>query len=360
MKNDFSKYYTPINVALPLVKMIKFKTNSNVIDICCGSGNLLQAAKNVKNTLFCSGVDIENNLLESNIDIVKNDGRRFALEHVGEYDYALANPPFGQTNSAEYSDALFRDSYELIRSSRLEIEMLIANLIILKENGILLIILPSTIVTGVSTINIRKCLAKNHFISAIIDLPLNAFYPEKIKCSALIVEKKARVNKETKTYQMDESYEIVKQCSIGYNDMINGIWYKKIYKNTPEFNIKQGSISSQDFADVGEEVLHTGKRCISWNPTIRYAQLSPNRSYTMVEDGDIIISRIGASAGQKCLYTGKQKYISDCLFVIKTKTKEITNQIMNLDLEPLVGGLSTPHLTATNIIGLYNETYKKE
>ena len=56
-------------------------------------------------------------------------------------------------------------------------------------------------------------------------------YPEKIKCSALIVEKKARVNKETKTYQMDESYEIVKQCSIGYNDMINGIWYKKIYKN---------------------------------------------------------------------------------------------------------------------------------
>ena len=92
MNNDFSKYYTPINVALPLVKMIKFKTNSNVIDICCGSGNLLQAAKNVKNTLFCSGVDIENvELLASELNVLldkdKKPGQRkkagLLITHLG-------------------------------------------------------------------------------------------------------------------------------------------------------------------------------------------------------------------------------------------------------------------------------------
>lgn len=354
MKKDYSKYYTPLSVSSELVKLMTFKNNSKVIDICCGSGNLLKAARSLNDSLKCTGVDI----FEKDNSIIKCDGREYAIKHKSEYDYSLANPPFGKTETKEYAEKLFSGKYESINSCRLEIEMLIANLIILKETGILLIILPSTIVKGCSVSNVRKVIAKNHHVSAIIDLPANAFFPEKINCTALIIEKQPNNSKETTYYHMNSSFMISKIYEISQKQMISGNWTGKLNSNTLEFSIKQGKISSNQFSNIGDEVLHTSKKSVEWQPSIRKAKICSTKNYLVVEKGDIIISRIGASAGHKCIYEDSPRYVSDCLFVIKSPSNIVKENLLKLDLTEIITGLSTPHITARDIYDLYYQTYK--
>ena len=356
MAKDYSKYYTPLEVSSALVKLIDFKDYSSVVDICCGSGNLLKAARDVNATLNCYGVDI----IDVSIDCgatAKSDGREYALNHTEKFDYALANPPFGRRESKKYTNRLFRGKYKHITSSRLEIEMLLANLRVLKQSGILLIILPSTIVEGTSAINTRKVLATNHFISAIIDLPLSAFFPERIKCSALIIEKSSPKEEPTILYKMDSSYIIKETKRISATEMQSGNWSKKYSTDTLGFTIHQGKVSTPSFCSNGEEVLHTGKRSNEWTPSIRFANIPEGKGWPQAEDGDIIISRIGASAGQMCIYHGSPKYISDCLLIVKSPNKILLERILNLDLAVLVSGLSTPHITVQSIYQLYSKIY---
>lgn len=356
MGKDYSKYYTPLEVSSALVKLIDFKDCSSVVDICCGSGNLLKAARAVNSTINCFGVDIADVSIECGTT-KKIDGREYALKHTERFDYALANPPFGRRESLKYTNRLFRGKYKNITSSRLEIEMLLANLRVLKQSGVLLIILPSTLVEGISAINTRRILATNHFISAIIDLPLSAFSPERIKCSALIIEKSSPKTESTVLYQMDSSFVIKETKRISAKEIQSGNWSEAYATDMLGFTIHQGKVSTPSFCNDGKEVLHTGKRSNEWTPSIRFANISDGKDYPQAEDGDIIISRIGASAGQMCVYHGSPKYISDCLLIVKSPDTTLLERILGLDLSVLVSGLSTPHITAQSIYQLYSKIY---
>lgn len=361
MNKDFSKYYTPETISSALINLLSFQDNCKVVDICCGSGNLLNAAKKNNNNIICHGVDISEKAGHLDIDLAICDGRDYAIHHMGEFDVALANPPFGYSDSKQFADQLFCDKYDSISSSRLEIEMLVANLLILKDSGVLLIILPTTVVEGASMVNIRKILAKNHSLYAIIDLPINAFAPEKIKCSALIIKKAPNFCEYTKLYIMDSSYAIHKQKNISLSCILEGNWNGDISLNNYfDFVIKQGTISSQMFSENGVEVLHTGRKTVEWQPTIRLANIPSDKNCIMAEKGDIIISRIGASAGQKCVYQGDPRFVSDCLLIIKSPSLELVQKIFRLDLTTIVSGLSTPHVTAKNIYSMYKKSIVKE
>ena len=351
MKKDFSKYYTPEAIASVLVELLDIADNSKVIDICCGSGNLLHAAQKINNTITCQGVDISEPVDRINRSRVVCDGREYAVKHMGEYDIALANPPFGLSPSNLYKDLLFRNEYKALPNGRLEIEMLIANLLILNDRGTLLIILPSTVVTGVSMINVRKVIAKKHSLFSIIDLPNNAFAPEKIKCSALIIKKPPNICRKTKIFKLDESFALHEMREIDLIDVLEGNWSEKaqVY-NDMKLAIHQGTISSQMFCEEGVEILHTGKKTSNWQPSIRHTTVPNNKKCIVAEPGDILISRIGTSAGQKCIYQGPPRYISDCLLIIKSPPTPIATQIMDMDFFSLVSGLSTPHITANSIM----------
>ena len=87
--------------------------------------------------------------------------------------------------------------------------------------------------------------------------------------------------------------------------------------------------------------------------------MTNGKNYIMAESGDILISRVGASAGQKCIYQGATKYISDCLIIIKSPTSELVKMIMDLDFNSLVSGLTTPHITIKNITTLLEQCINK-
>lgn len=356
---DYSKYYTPEIIATALMKFVDFKNNDSVIDICCGKGNLLSAAYNQNRTLRCLGVDV------ADVDIgwcktIKKDGREIPLTTSKKYNVVLANPPFGRIEGKSFSTDLFSGKFSNIKSKRIEIEMLIANLMLLKKNGILLIILPTTFIEGASFQNIRKIISSNYYVKNIIKLPENAFYPEKINCSAIVIcNNQNKIKQNCTTYIMDKQFNINISTEISYNDITLGYWNNNNLKKN-NFVVNRGNLSSNMFTEIGVPVLHTSKRCSPWKPAERYVKKDYINSNSIIaEKGDIIISRVGCSAGCACVYDGEPKYITDCLLIIKSPTKKLVKQITNLDLKSIVYGVSTPHLTATNLYNLYSDVYMK-
>ncbi len=359
MSVNYSKYYTPIEVARQLVSLLHFTDYANAIDICCGSGNLLSAANDANPTLKCVGVDIQPSdrcLFET----IKSDGRYYATEHTEEFDFALANPPFAKTKKSDCAKALSDKSAIGVASSRIEIQMLNANLLLLKKGGMLLIILPSTIVDGTSNKNIRRQLATEYYLKAIIDMPINSFHPSRVKCSALIIQKVKNTNSyPTALYSMNKDFQIVKKCDLPNERIIVGEWTTCNHNNNRAFTIVQGKISSNQFADSGIEVLHTAKSAERWEPSTRY--INPkniDEKLLKANSGDLIISRVGVSAGEVCEYSGETKLVSDCLLIVKNPSDVIKRRLLTMDLKTIVKGLSTPHVTASSIYALYNAMYE--
>jgi len=52
-----------------------------------------------------------------------------------------------------------------------------------------------------------------------------------------------------------------------------------------------------------------------------------NENLVYAESGDIIVSRIGKSAGQWYIYLGEKILISDCLYRIKDPTGKIPSRL---------------------------------
>lgn len=357
--DTYEKYYTPLELAHKLVDQIPIHKHSRIIDICCGSGNLLKAAFKKNGTCHCYGVDLVKHSIENCTTFV-SDGRDYALQHSETYDLALANPPFANNIDDNFTDKLFINEFSEVQLKRIEIEMLLANLRIIKNGGKLLIILPVTFVIGELYSKIRKALSVENTIEQIVFLPLNAFYPERINCCSLVIKKGTNFNNTaTQVYTMDENFDIHWSKSISFQCMSTGEWTNSSQKNKDLFSIKRGNICSSDFSKRGECVLHNSKTASPWTPSVRHVRKSSDvlKKGIQANDGDIIIARVGKSAGVKCIYHGKSAYVSDQLLVVTCLDENIANNIMKMDLTDAVKGLSVKYITMDDIYSLYSHVY---
>ena len=111
-----------------------------------------------------------------------------------------------------------------------------------------------------------------------------------------------------------------------------------------DIDIKRGNISSAYFIESGCPILHTSKIRDTWEPSIRYTsnKVLPN---TYAETGDIIVSRIGKSAGQWCIYQGNKIPISDCLYRIKDPEGVLYNRIQGKKFDLKLRGVATQYIT---------------
>ncbi|MDD3173086.1 MAG: N-6 DNA methylase [Herbinix sp.] len=353
---DYSKFYTPPKIATLLVDQLKITSPSTIIDICCGSCNLLYAAKKRWKTAKLIGVDITEHYSQ-NVHCIKMDGRKYAIEHNQQYQLVLANPPFDfVAQKGEFPD-LFQGVPFVYTTSRLEIEMLFANLCLLNEGGILLIIMPSTFVNAVSNKKIRKYLGQEYHIQKIIKLPEDTFGAAKISSYALIIKKDTFKQRYTRFYSVtsdQEEYIISEPTIITQNQIRQGNWDNEIL-NTNEkeqLTMKRGTISSHSFCSSGAPILHTAKINKQWKPSIRYIVDAKQQS-VYAEAGDIIISRIGKSAGQWCQYDGDRIMISDCLYCLKDPDGRVAEKLRGKQYSLPLKGVATRYITMEDFNSWY-------
>lgn len=349
---DYSKFYTPPEVAELLINQLRIPTPSKTVDICCGSCNLLNAVKKRWKKVELYGADIESCAVD-NIYFLRIDGRKYATKHKGEFPLVVANPPFDALKKKREYPGIFKGPFKEFETSRLEVEMLLANLLMLKENGYLVIILPSSFVEAVSYKQIRSLLAKNYFINSIFKLSDDTFGASHISSYALIIQRCVKENSRSKLYMVqngEQGFETVFANYVSAKKMLNGDWVGNSSKvNRNGISIKRGNISSSMFAEQGVPVLHTAKPSEDWQPSVRC--LSQNvEANVFAEPGDIVVSRIGKSAGSWCVYIGERAPISDCLYCIKDPDGQFLERINGrvYDLPPK--GVATRYITMDDFV----------
>ena len=357
---DYSKFYTPPEIASILVKQLNISPPEAVVDICCGSCNLLHAAKQRWRKAKLVGVDVTQQA-PADIDYFKMDGRLYAIHHANCFDLVLANPPFDYLQGKEDYSALYSGSFSKLHTSRLEVEMLLANLLLLSENGTLLIIMPSTFVEAERSRNLRAILGQSYCVKNIIKLPDDTFGTANIKSYALVIMRRV-AKKQITRYSIIEKDPTKKENSLYFSGIMSvplksiqsGDWVNTcISYSKEEICIRRGNISSHYFSQSGTPILHTAKKRDNWEPSIRHVCTLPSIT-VCAEPGDIIVSRIGKSAGQWHYYSGERIPISDCLYCIKDPNNTIFNKIQGKQYSLPQKGVATRYITMNDFVSWIN------
>lgn len=232
------------------------------------------------------------------------------------------------------------------------------------NDSVLIIILPSTYVDGSSYVEYRKYLAYNYAIHAIVKLPSNTFEKASLNTVAIILQKVDlrsfhATNTTTNIYQAyyDSKWSIKLFSAIALSNILDGRWDGNLssLSEAQTLQIFRGSISSKYFSEAGDPILHCSSTFVNnnWTPSIRYCTGTQDSRGKYLEQGDIVINRIGRCAGYWNIYTGTRKLISDCLIVIKEPSNKIIevfrNHSENGRLQIPLRGVSTPYITMDDI-----------
>lgn len=369
MMGKMKKYafYTPVEVADFLIKMIDITDCQSIIDICCGSWNLLCSARKRFPDAHVTGVDVDEGAERfklENADFYKDDGRAFALRCKYErqkYDLVLSNPPFGCLKEEMRLYAYSNDSRidKNLINKRYENEMLQANLLLAKQGGALLFILPSTFIEGISYKNIRSVLGKKYNICALFQLPKDIFGSGRICTWAMYLKNMRPDDRCVHVYRIEHAKDGYMRKEIKVVDrkqIKNGDWVETDEKHgRNSLNIYRGNIHSKEFSEDGNKVLHCGvcEAGKEWKPSVRYCHIGDGKK---AKHGDIIVNRIGKSAGYWCVNEEEEILVSDCIIVIKGEGDRL---IQNLEgqsecrrLRVPVYGTTTRYITVEDIRNL--------
>lgn len=139
------------------------------------------------------------------------------------FDYILTNPPFGKDVKVQ------KETKELYENDSIDIIFLERALQLLKDKGILGIILPETIFHSPQNKGIRESLFYKHNIMCMIDLPHDTFRPfNNAKCDVIFLQKNVP--------QQDKILAINIE-NIGHNHLGQQVFKYDIETNTFDENI---------------------------------------------------------------------------------------------------------------------------
>lgn len=211
------EFFTPQEVSrlLALITTLGRKKVNKVYDPACGSGSLLmQVAKvigkgNVLGGFF--GQEKEptiHQLCRMNMFLHDIDPRKFDIalgdtlkkpngRHYDEepFEVAVSNPPYsihwdGDSDPTLIADPRYAPAGVLAPQKYADFAFILHTLAWLAENGCAAIVcFPGIFYRGRAEQKIRKYLADNNFVDAIIDLPPNLFFGTSIATTILVLRK---------------------------------------------------------------------------------------------------------------------------------------------------------------------------
>lgn len=369
------RYYTPHAVAKLMVELISSSQPKTAVDICVGSWNLLNAAKNrwIEINLFGVDIDSKSKKLRNGNSFVCMDGRVFALKRLKtnvRFSLVLANPPFGKDDLGNISRFSALPGYNQMTSTalrRIETTMLLANLALLEEKGTMVVIVPRTVVDGEWSRCLRQYISNKFQLRYIVDLPRCVFGDE-IYTTILVIEN-SETTSVTKVYDTllnGDEYQLWYKYFLPHNIVRESIWKPCVPKVTEDEGIciKRGSISNDILTNTGHRpVIHStdiwNLRNGQWKPTRFMPSSLENRdTYNTASKGDIAVIRVGRNSGLAARIEFKSQVpASNCLIIIKTENKKKLERIWEVmnsstyfaDLGELRRGVGASYLTSDTL-----------
>ncbi len=231
LKESLDQFYTPLTISEFINKLLLSGKKS--IDPASGTGDLLIGVSGEISLWDISKESIDMakmnyKLYDKNVNVKEINSLNY-FKNDGEYDYCVMNPPFGTKTTTNNIDIL--NKYTLTNNKdkqELGILFIEKGLKLLKDNGILFIIVPGGYLGNSSNKFIRKYLIDNTRIISIMQLPSGTFSRSGTGVSTyLLIVKKQKMD--TKNYNI----HIKKVIDIGYelNKKQTPIKYKKNNNN---------------------------------------------------------------------------------------------------------------------------------
>ena len=208
MKKSLSQYYTSSEVSTLLISLIDLKSVKSVLDLGAGEGALVNEVYKVlreRSSYIVADIDAANcHKLKNNKDykVYNIDctslylSRRIHCKY-GTIDLAVCNPPYGILENNKYYTKLLNDlhlgNYGGCKFISSDLIFLAYNLLFLRENGVLAIILPNGALSGRRYKKFREGLFCFYRVERIVELPEKAFDYTEAKTGIFII-RKARPN----------------------------------------------------------------------------------------------------------------------------------------------------------------------
>lgn len=206
-KGDNQQFFTPQPIVEFLSELLRDKLTGVVCDPACGTGGfLVEITKNGIASKHLIGLEIDDRLawvaginllvhgaLSFETHCIPNGGSLGLIgrDYFGGFDTIITNPPFG----SDFSDKeLSLYALGAGRTSRRRGVLFIERCLdMLKEEGILGIIIDDGVLSLQSNADVRDLILKRSEVLAVISLPETAFMPyASVSTSILVLKKKSR------------------------------------------------------------------------------------------------------------------------------------------------------------------------
>lgn len=221
LKTELSQFYTPISIVEFIISLLNIENMNKLIDPAGGSADFLVGA--IKANRKCATNDniyywdCSKNAVEvAKLNMILNgDGKSHIYEkdsienyndNNNEFDFVITNPPFGDKTRFTGNKNIL-NNYELYKQgdyTQLGILFVERSLNLLKENGILAIILPHGYLTNPNDKILRQYIINNSQILAYISLPEGAFKGSNtgVKSGILLLQKQQQQPKNNPDYKI--------------------------------------------------------------------------------------------------------------------------------------------------------------
>lgn len=338
MTISHSQFYTTNPIASLLIKCIESANVNCVLDLGAGAGSLSNAAHKVWKNAKIITADID----EFNCNILSRSGyysnkvdcllpglNKQINIHYGTIDVCVCNPPYESVEYSKHLNSLLKKTKLSIgkkeKNTTTDLIFLAYNLLFLKPQGVLGIIVPYSIMAGKRFSKLRKSLMDNYYLEKVVELPERSFSYTEAKTGILIIRKEDNRNRNTKIYTVKKGFELSDFLTPTKEQLVERLDYsfynwektrgKKENAANGEIKIFRGRYTHKDLKQKAHPYFHTtffNRDDIDW--TYKY----DSTEKSVVDKGVFLIARVGKRCVGRVRYieTGRIQ-ISDCIYAIK-------------------------------------------
>lgn len=379
----YKQFFTPKEYSQLLVDKTLYNKPKKIIDLTMGEGSLLlEASQSWKDSkIFGNDIDIECcNKVDTTIsqikcynkDIFLDTSIKFLIKNIGRVDVCLGNPPFHlikqNKDSSKILKLFFLKKYSNAPYISAEVLFILQALRILKDNGILSVILPDGFFVNNTLADFRKFLVESYIIQEVIELPNEIFEHTKAKTHILILKKSKPISRKVKLSSIINEQSIFINNSEAYYRMDYSFYNKNKfinYKKLKEYDIEiiRGK-PKFILTDIKETwILHTTsfKKGNIFTSPLTTDRLIKKYNDRVALKNDIIIPRVGTNIlGKVGIVQSGYFVATDCIFIIRVKDdKDRENILCTLKsqfgkdwINSISKGVGARHITLKDIVNL--------
>jgi len=360
--DPFGRFYTEDIISNLLVQEIDCSNPKLIIDLGIGRGSLTKAAFHRWGdaTFLASDIDITQiNITKKKfpfVKIIEADGLELSLGKklnivVDSVDIAICNPPYLRIPAKEnrYNELFEKTNLPNCKKLKYltsDLIFLAQNILLLKDGGILGIILPDGLLSNMEFMHLRQDLIDNHTLISIIQLPDKIFRNTEARTHIMVLRKGVTNRKSTvnlfladkkgilSEYLALESILLIKRMDYFFHKLCSKSQPYCQVKNTLKdigAEIKRGQLTHKDLKGLKSNYIHTTFLTHKSELILKNDIDETQQSIVHTEENDILLARVGKGCiGKVSKVLKGQQLISDCVYKIRVPKKYLNQTWLSL------------------------------